>query len=275
MDSDFTTIWSGYRHRGAHQPLRKRFGGRSILAYLFRIQRVCRLHSHYVIGSSRLIIVIGLLPVCVQSAFLARTDFLFDFGVFYCAGRVVTQGAEAPYLAEPLRSCEHAVIPGFLSNKNENLANLVAPAPLPGYAIAGVRPTFASTVRRRGGTVVGATLSCLGCMHHRTGSIRRRRVANGACGAFASLGATSIPLGQVVPVAIAASALQHILLGGDIGAPRAFLRQRSDRTASRASGLRRAGGLGACNSYHAGRLSRVPCCRIASSDGSNNQSRVL
>jgi len=54
----------------------------------------------------------------------------YDFRAFYCAGTVVDHGAD-PYLAGPLRTCEHVV-----SGQYSTTSNVVIPAPLPGYALA-------------------------------------------------------------------------------------------------------------------------------------------
>jgi len=43
-----------------------------------------------------LIVIVALLPVVVQAVVIAHTDFLGDFGAFYCAARAVSHGAD-PY----------------------------------------------------------------------------------------------------------------------------------------------------------------------------------
>lgn len=53
-----------------------------------------------------------------------------SFKTFYCAGATINAGHD-PYRVEPLRSCERAFNP-----KSELPAQLVEPAPLPGYALA-------------------------------------------------------------------------------------------------------------------------------------------
>ena len=149
------------------------------------------------------IVALALLPVCVQSIMLSRTDFLFDFGVFYCAGHVVVEGGD-PYRADPLRSCEHSVIPGLSDNRNANLANLVAPAPLPGYAIAVFVPLsllpFVNAAALWLTILLLAWLACIIALV-RFADVRWQI----PLAALAlSVGATSIPLAQIVPVAIAA-----------------------------------------------------------------------
>jgi hypothetical protein len=149
-----------------------------------------------------LIIVVALLPIGIQAFVLAHTDVLFDFGVFYCAGHVVAHGAD-PYLTEPLRSCEHAVIPGF-SHVRAGLSQLVAPAPLPGYAIAAFVPLsflpFAAAAM-----LWVALLLCAWCTS--IWAIVRFSAAawqTVLAATSLSIGATSIVLGQIVPVAIMA-----------------------------------------------------------------------
>jgi len=57
----------------------------------------------------------------------------FDFAPFYCAGEAVAQGAD-PYRAMPLGACEHRVATGPFFG-----SGVVMPAPLPPYALAGLR----------------------------------------------------------------------------------------------------------------------------------------
>ncbi len=51
-----------------------------------------------------------------------------SFKAFYCAGSTISERQD-PYLVEPLRTCERRV------SNNAMTANLVEPAPLPGYAV--------------------------------------------------------------------------------------------------------------------------------------------
>lgn len=57
-----------------------------------------------------------------------------SFNAFYCAGVAIDRGAD-PYLVEPLRSCEHAFAYVRLPS---DAVDVVEPAPLPGYALAGM-----------------------------------------------------------------------------------------------------------------------------------------
>lgn len=56
-----------------------------------------------------------------------------DFQAFYCAGSAVRAGAD-PYRTQPLGECEHRVTSGSYASLP---ANVVLPAPQPGYDIAG------------------------------------------------------------------------------------------------------------------------------------------
>jgi hypothetical protein len=152
-----------------------------------------------------LIVVVALLPICVQACVLAHTDALFDFGVFYCAGHVVAHGAD-PYLTEPLRSCEHAVIPGF-SNVRSGLSQLVAPAPLPGYAIAAFVPLSLLPFAVAAALWLAFLLLawCASIWAIARFSAASWQVVLGATSL--SIGSTSIILGQIVPIAILAICL--------------------------------------------------------------------
>lgn len=71
----------------------------------------------------------------VLAALLARHEIvLSSFKSFYCAGRVTLAGAN-PYLVEPLRACEHAIV-----SDSRFPAAEVEPAPIPPYVIAAFVP---------------------------------------------------------------------------------------------------------------------------------------
>jgi hypothetical protein len=59
------------------------------------------------------------------STLIAHTDFLGDFGAFYCAARAVSHGAD-PYYTEPLRACEHSVVPRRNSEVNRRRAAAIS-----------------------------------------------------------------------------------------------------------------------------------------------------
>jgi hypothetical protein len=61
----------------------------------------------------------------------SETYLMGDFRAFYCAGKVVAQGAN-PYLAEPLRTCEATAGPPA---EPAFLRPVALPAPLPPYAL--------------------------------------------------------------------------------------------------------------------------------------------
>src|ERR1700681_431306 len=60
-----------------------------------------------------------------------ETYLIGDFRAFYCAGKVVAQGAN-PYLTEPLRTCEATAGP---PGEPAVLRPVALPAPLPPYAL--------------------------------------------------------------------------------------------------------------------------------------------
>ncbi len=63
---------------------------------------------------------------------LAVKVFPSNARTFYCGGRTVAEHRD-PYLVEPLRSCEHAIVPHPGFDLNE-----VEPAPLPPFILAGL-----------------------------------------------------------------------------------------------------------------------------------------
>jgi len=152
------------------------------------------------VWASTLIVIVALLPVGVQAMMIAHTDFLGDFGAFYCAARAVSHGAN-PYYTEPLRSCEHSVVPGLVHEKN---TKLTIPAPLPGYTLAAFVPLsvlpFAAAATVWLTMLLLAWLTCIATVVRFADSSWKTVLAASSL----SLGATAIPLGQIVPVVIAA-----------------------------------------------------------------------
>ncbi len=145
-------------------------------------------------------IAIAILPVGIQIALLAHNDFLWDISAFYCAARVASHGAD-PYRTEPLRTCEQTITPGLLDHKHPTLA---APAPLPGYAIAAFVPLsvlpFPAAAMLWTVLLFLAWFACIKALVGFAG-------VSWEIGLLAfslSLAATSIPLGQVAPIAVAA-----------------------------------------------------------------------
>jgi hypothetical protein len=152
------------------------------------------------IWAGALIVIVALLPVGVQAVMIAHTDFLGDFGAFYCAARAVSHGAD-PYYTEPLRSCEHSVVPGLVHEKN---TKLTIPAPLPGYTLAAFVPLsvlpFTAAATAWLILLLLAWAICIGTVVRFAGCSWKTVLAASSL----SLGATAIPLGQIVPVAVAA-----------------------------------------------------------------------
>jgi hypothetical protein len=122
-----------------------------------------------------------------------------DFRAFYCAARVASHGAD-PYRTEPLRSCETAIGTTMFFQKNPGVT---IPAPLPGYAIAALVPLsvlpFTAAATLWCALLLAAWLACIVALS------RFARIPwESALAVFAlSLGVVSLPLGEVVPVALA------------------------------------------------------------------------
>jgi hypothetical protein len=156
------------------------------------------------IWTAAALIFIALLPIGVQTALIARAGFVMgDFRAFYCAARVTARGAD-PYRTEPLRSCEISAGPRLFYQKNPNVA---VPAPLPGYALAALMPLsllpFAAAALVWVGLLLLAWAVCVATL------VRFAVITwQSALAVFAlSLGASSIPFGEVVPLALAAICL--------------------------------------------------------------------
>jgi hypothetical protein len=146
------------------------------------------------------VIAASLLALGLQTRIVARTGFLMgDFRAFYCAARVASHGAD-PYRTEPLRSCELAVASTRFFQTNRGVT---IPAPLPGYALAVLAPLsllpFAVAASLWAAILMLAWIACV---------LTLARFADVswdvALAAFAlSMGALSLPFGEVVPVAVA------------------------------------------------------------------------
>jgi hypothetical protein len=145
------------------------------------------------------IVVATLLAVGAQTSVVARSGFfLGDFRAFYCAARVASQGAN-PYRTEPLGSCERTIVSPDFYRKNPGVT---IPAPLPGYAIAALIPfsllpfglaaTFWVTL------LLLAWLACIATLSRFAGVSWEMSLAVFAL----SLGALSLPFGEVVPLAV-------------------------------------------------------------------------
>jgi hypothetical protein len=149
-------------------------------------------------------IVMTLLPLCIQGILIARVGFsMGDFRAFYCAARVASFRAD-PYRAQPLGSCESAVSPHGLFQKK---FNVTVPAPLPGYAIAALEPLsrlpFTAAAVLWLALLLGGLAVCVATLARFAGASWGVALA-----AFAfSLGVASIPLGEIVPLAVAATCL--------------------------------------------------------------------
>ncbi|MEO6836225.1 MAG: glycosyltransferase 87 family protein [Candidatus Tumulicola sp.] len=140
------------------------------------------------------------IAIGVQAALVAHTGFLTeDFRAFYCAARVASQGAD-PYHTQPLRTCE---IANGQRGVFENVA-VTVPAPLPGYAIGAFIPfsrlPFPLAARLWVALGLLAWIACMVTLVRFAGVSWLTALA----ALVLSLGAASIPLGEIVPPAIAA-----------------------------------------------------------------------
>ena len=136
----------------------------------------------------------------LQTGIVVRTGFTMgDFRAFYCAARVASHGAD-PYHTEPLRSCETGIGSTLFFEKNPGVT---IPAPLPGYAIAAVVPLsllpFKAAATLWAALLIAAFLACVLALARFA-----RMQWESALAVFAlSLGVVSLPLGEVVPLALA------------------------------------------------------------------------
>jgi hypothetical protein len=147
------------------------------------------------------IALLTLLAVGAQAALVARAGFFMgDFYAFYCGAHVAATGAD-PYTAEPLRSCERGTGLNAFFRVHPGAA---VPAPLPGYALAAFMPLAALPP-----AVAAALWLALSI-----GALALAVIALARCAgvfwtvplsAFAlSVGAASLPLGEVVALALGA-----------------------------------------------------------------------
>ncbi len=128
--------------------------------------------------------------------------FLYDFRAFYCGASVAASGHD-PYLAEPLRTCEHAIGVPF----RQDLAQLAVPVPLPGYALLLLAPLARLPFAFAGGLWTLLELVALVVSAETIAAVSglQRRTVWSAL--LLSVGFTSAVLGQLVPFAVAALGL--------------------------------------------------------------------
>jgi hypothetical protein len=137
--------------------------------------------------------------------FPARS-LLYDFRAFDCAGAVAGDRAD-PYRAEPLRRCEHT-IGGF----RPELAKLVVPAPLPGYALIpfAVLGRFPFPLAAAFWTAISLLgLTAAGFALGRMSRLPARIVWSALA---LSAGFLAISLGQLVPLALGALCIAALAL---------------------------------------------------------------
>jgi hypothetical protein len=163
-------------------------------------------------SSSRLIVValvlatLNFLYFVPRDVELAPSALGYDVRAFYCAGAVANAGAD-PYLAGPLRACQHAV-----SRQYDSTSNVVIPAPAPGYTIALFRALaqlpFGAASWLWALVLLAATAVTVYALRGLSGfswSVVIAAVAIGDCW-------VSLVTGQMVPVIVAGIALCALLL---------------------------------------------------------------
>jgi hypothetical protein len=146
------------------------------------------------------VIAASLLALGLQTSIVARTGFLMgDFRAFYCGARVASHGAD-PYHTEPLRSCEISLGKTAFFQQNPGV---VIPAPLPGYVLAALVPLsllpFAAAAALWAAILLLAWIACIATLMRFAGVPWEVALAVFAL----SLGALSLPFGEVVPIALA------------------------------------------------------------------------
>lgn len=123
-----------------------------------------------------------------------------DFMAFYCGGKIIDRGVD-PYRVEPLRSCEAAAM---MQSRVTMQPGLVVPSPLPPYALAIFK--LVCWMPFRTACVVFLFLS-IAAVATSIGIVARltwRRPFLVAAPLMASTFGASLPIGQVIPIVLAA-----------------------------------------------------------------------
>lgn len=144
----------------------------------------------------------AMVAVFTAAAVLAVRSSAFSdgsFKAFYCAGRAIQQHAD-PYLAEPQRSCEHAVASEPLPQ------SYVEPAPLPGYALAVFAWLAHFPVKVAGGIFAAAVVLAVVLLALILAAIARVPPA-AVLAVLAPLSLLNLALGEIPPFAALAIAL--------------------------------------------------------------------
>ena len=160
---------------------------------------ISRTRDRIAAGLFALAIVLSLTLAASGAVPFPSRAFLYDYRAFACAGKIAGTAAD-PYLAEPLRSCEHRS--GLLAGRSD-LALLAVPAPLPGYALA----PFALLGRLP--SALGATLWLLISLFGAVVAVRALIAIARIRARFVLLAlglplALALVLGQLVPLALGA-----------------------------------------------------------------------
>ena len=151
-----------------------------------------------------IVVVAALVALALQAEVVTRTGFLMgDFRAFYCAAAVASHGAN-PYHTQPLHDCEVAI---GVNRFFENNPGVTIPAPLPGYAIAMLVPLsllpFWVAAGLWAAVLLAAWAACVFALARFADVSWEVALAIWSL----SLGAISLPFGEVVPVALACACM--------------------------------------------------------------------
>jgi hypothetical protein len=124
----------------------------------------------------------------------------FDFRAFYCAGKAVRQHAN-PYRTQPLHSCEQNQTDATFSAFSREVA---LPAPQPGYDIALFAVLAALPFSLASKVWTAALLICLGVLIGAVYRLAKAPVVAVLAAFWLSLGVTSVYLGELIPLCVAA-----------------------------------------------------------------------
>jgi hypothetical protein len=147
-----------------------------------------------------MIVALGV-PLALQTAAVASNGYLAgDFRAFYCASRLASERQD-PYRAAPLHACEVSAAPSVFFTRNPNVT---VPAPLPGYALAFIAPLarlpFGIAASMWTAIAIAAIVISIVSLQRVSGFALPLIVA----ALTLSVGMTSLPFGENIPIAIAA-----------------------------------------------------------------------
>jgi hypothetical protein len=146
------------------------------------------------------LLVVSLAAAALLAVAVSRAAFLGDFRAFYCAGAVALRGAN-PYFEQPLHNCELATMPANLAAAWRAVA---IPAPLPGYAVAFFAVFTIFPFPAAAALWVFVLVAAVAAAGIALARLTRFSALVLICALALSLFGTSLMLGQVVPLVVAA-----------------------------------------------------------------------